>query len=417
MRGSVAVVVDTGGRLAADRRVTQRQLDLVVYGATGFSGRQAARYLDRRAPRGLRWAIAGRSREKLEAIQRTLTDPTVSLIVADAAQPASLAAMVRQTRAIVSTVGPFRRYGTPLVEACVAEGTHYADITGETTWVRSLLGPLEADAKARGVKLVPFSGYDSMPSDLGTYALVKHVRDTRGVGLRKVEAFHFAKGGFNGGTLATMLDLSVSGRDGFREPWLLSPGFAPTEAARALDRDPRQVRFHDGAGLWTAPFVMGAINTRVVRRSVMLAAEAGAPYGRDFAFQEYWGSRARTHALGMLAMAGAADFAMRSSVGRSLVERFGPQPGEGPSEAAMDGGFFTCRYVGETEDGQQVTARMKGSGDPGNRSTVRFLIEAGLLLAGDDLPPGGGVLTPSTAFGLRLLERAAPHGLEFSVGA
>ncbi len=395
--------------------MTQRQLDLVVYGATGFSGRQAARYLDATSPRGLRWAIAGRSRDKLEALRGQLTDPSVSIIVADAGAPESLAAMARQTRAIVSTVGPFRRYGTPLVEACVAERTHYADITGETTWARTIIDRFDAPARAAGVKLVPFSGYDSMPSDIGTYAVVQHVRTERKVGVRKVEAFHWAKGGFNGGTLATMIDLSVEGRSGFGDPYLLAPGASVTPAGHALDRDPRAVRFHEGAKLWTAPFVMGAINTRVVRRSAMLAAQAGQPYGADFAYQEYWGSRSRGQAMVMLGIAGAADFAMRSSWGRKLVERFGPQPGEGPSEADMVGGHFTCRYVAETEDGARVTATMKGEGDPGNRSTVRFLVEAGALLADDALPEGGGVLTPAMAFGTRILAQCAPRGLRFSV--
>lgn len=392
-----------------------RDLDLVIYGATGFSGKQAARYLDQTSPRGLRWAIAGRSKEKLEAVRATLTDPSVSIIVAEASEPATLAAMVRQTRAIVSTVGPFRKYGTPLVEACVAAGTHYADITGETTWARTIIERFDVPARAAGVKLVPFSGYDSMPSDIGAHALVEHARTARGVGLRKVEAFHSARGGFNGGTLATMVDLSVEGRQGFGNPWLLSPGFEPSAEAHRLDRDPREVFFHEGAGLWTAPFVMGAINTRVVRRSVMLAEEAGHGYGRDFAYQEYWGSRSRAQAYGMLAMAGAANAAMTTKVGRTLVQRFGPQPGEGPSEASMDSGFFTVRYVAETEDGARITARMKGEGDPGNRSTVRFLVEAGALLADDALPAGGGVLTPAMAFGTRILARCAPRGLSFTI--
>ncbi|MFO0727828.1 MAG: saccharopine dehydrogenase NADP-binding domain-containing protein [Myxococcota bacterium] len=392
-----------------------RSFDLVIYGATGFTGRQAARYLDRTNPPGLRWAIAGRSREKLEDLRKRLGTPEVGLIIADASDPASLRSMAEATTAVVSTVGPFRRYGTPLVEACIDAQTHYADITGETPWVRGLIDRLEDKAKTRGVRLVPFSGYDSMPSDLGTFAIAEHTRASRGVGLRRVEAFHSARGGFNGGTLATLLDSVQEGRLIF-DPWLLSPGFVPTQAARSLDRDPREVRYHERARTWTAPFVMSMINTRVVRRSAALFSAQGQPYGADFAYQEYWGTRSRLSAYAVLGTVGLLGATVQTSAGRSLVEMIGPKPGEGPSEEAMDAGRFTCRYLAEAEDGSIVSATMRGIGDPGNRSTVRFLIEAGILLSETPIAPEhGGFLTPATAFGRRILERCAAHGLSFAL--
>jgi len=397
--------------------VSAREFDVVIYGATGFAGRQAVRYLDRTAPEGVRWAIGGRSREKLEQIRGSLRDPRVGLIVADASDPSSLVGMARQARAIASTVGPFRRYGTPLVEACIEAGTHYADITGETVWARSLIDTLESRAKAANVKIVPFSGYDSVPSDLGTLGIVEHVRATKNVGVRKVEAFHTAKGGFNGGTLATLLDMSEVSAKAFRDPYVLAPGFEPTPAARVFDRDPETVTKNETLGVFAAPFLMSAINTRVVRRSAALAAASGHPYGRDFAYQEYWSSRRRMAAMGMLAGVGALAAAISTGVGRSMIARFGPKPGEGPSDTSMEEGFFACRYVAEAEDGSIVRATMKGEGDPGNKSTVRFLVEAALSLANDALPPGAGILTPATAIGMRLIERCRPHGISFEINS
>lgn len=389
-----------------------RELDLVVYGATGVTGRQAARYLDQHAG-ALRWGIAGRSQDKLEALKRGLRDPRVAVIVADASAPESLAAMARRTHVVASTVGPFRRYGTPLVEACVAERSHYCDITGETAWVRSLLDGAHERAKAALVKLVPFSGYDSVPSDLGTFLLVEHAREAWGVGLERVEAFHSARGGYNGGTLATLLDMASGGGRGMGDPWLLSPGFEPTAGARALDRELSSVeRRPEG---WIAPFVMARINTRVVRRSVALFAAEGRPYGRDFAYQEYWRSSSLAGALEMAAVAGGLAALTSSAAGRALVARFGKKPGEGPSEASMERGAFTARYRARTEDGRELTAIMRGEGDPGNKSTVRFLMETAMALAEDTLPPRFGVLTPATAIGARLLERCRPRGLSFEI--
>lgn len=388
-----------------------REFDVVIYGATGVAGRQAALYLDRYAG-STRWAIAGRSREKLEAIRKTLSDPRVGLIVADASAPESLTAMTRQTRAIATTVGPFRHYGTPLVEACIETGTHYADITGETPWVRSLIDRLDERARKASVRIVPFAGYDSVPSDLGALAIVEHVRKTRGVGVRRVEAFHSARGGYNGGSLATLIDLSSEGRRGFGDPWLLSPGFSPSPGARAFDADPASISRH--GEIWAAPFVMSRINTRVVRRSVALYAGAGTPYGADFAYQEYWGSRRLAGALQITAGLLGLSMMMRRAPTRALVAKLGKQPGEGPSEESMERGSFTTRYVAEADDGAKVLARMKGEGDPGNKSTVRFLVETALALANDELPPRFGILTPAYAIGTRLLERCTPRGLSFA---
>jgi short subunit dehydrogenase-like uncharacterized protein len=265
------------------------------------------------------------------------------------------------------------------------------------------------------VRLVPFSGYDSVPSDAGAYALVRHLRASRGVGVRRLEAYHSARGGFNGGTLATMLEMAKGGDAVMREPWLLSPGFNPSAAARVFDRDPERVQFHERAELWTAPFVMSVINTRVVRRSAALFAARGASYGADFAFQEYFASRSRVAAWTVATGSGALNAAVQTSTGRAIVAALGPKPGEGPSERSIDEGFFRCRYVAEAEDGSIASAVMKGQGDPGNRSTVRFLVESGILLAESPADAEGGVLTPATAFGERLIERCKPHGLSYEI--
>lgn len=395
--------------------MSSRPFDLVIYGATGFAGAQAVRYLSEHCPPDLRWAIAGRSRDKLSAVARRFGRGELPLILADASDPGSVRQMTEQTQAIVSTVGPFVRYGTPLIEACLASRTHYADITGETAWVRTIIDRFEAAAKDQGVRLVPFSGYDSVPSDAGAHALISHLRTSRGVGVRRLEAFHSARGGFNGGTLATMLEMAKGGDAAMREPWLLSPGFRPSDAARIFDRDPERVHFHERAGLWTAPFVMSVINTRVVRRSAALFAAKGAPYGADFAFQEYFASRSRVSAWAVAAGAGTLNAAVQTGTGRAIIAALGPKPGEGPSERSIDEGFFRCRYVAEAEDGSVASAVMKGQGDPGNRSTVRFLVESGILLSQSSADAEGGVLTPAIAFGGQLIERCKPHGLSFEI--
>ncbi|HSG87892.1 MAG TPA: saccharopine dehydrogenase NADP-binding domain-containing protein [Pseudomonadales bacterium] len=404
-----------------------REFDVVLYGATGFTGRQTVAYFAARAPAGLRWALAGRNGERLAAIAAEFPDAGGAprpQIVCDSGDAAGVAAMAARTRVLLTTVGPYARYGQTLVEACVAERTHYVDITGETVWVRGLVDHLHAAAAATATRIVPFCGFDSVPSDLGTLIAVEHLRRAHGVGTRSVKAFHRGRGGVNGGTIASFLEMQASGQAAaMRDPILLNPpGMRGSDRPEA-EADPWLPRRDPDLHAFAAPFVMGPINTRVVRRSAALAEAMQHPYGPGFRYQEYW------KCAGPLALAEAAGFTwgqalfpLLAGIGpvRSLLERLLPAPGEGPSEAAMDKGFFRCELVAEGEDGRRILVTLSDDGDPGNRATVKMLCESALALAldGDDLPGAphlGGILTPATALGLVLRRRLESAGMRISV--
>lgn len=401
-------------------RVSERDLDLVLFGATGFTGRQAARYLAAHAPAGVRWGVAGRDAGRVEAVRRE--HGAAAALVADSQQPESVAAMVARTRVLLSTAGPFARYGTPVVEACAEQGVHYCDITGETPWVRGLIDRFHERAAAAGTRIVPCCGFDSVPSDLGTWMVVDWIRRTWDQPTRRVlAAFSMGGGGLNGGTLASALAMAEAGDlDLVRDPVLLNPPSRRGAEARAHAPERSGVEWEPVLGRWLAPFVMAPVNTRVVRRSAALAAEWGAPYGEPFTYDEALATRRRP-----LAWAAAAGMAVSPALlarprVRRLLERLGPAPGEGPSERAMERGWFRCLLLGEARDDRLALAEVSGQGDPGNRATVTFLCEAGLALAleQDALPGGrarGGVLTPATALGEVLVRRLQAAGLRLSV--
>lgn len=387
----------------------ERPLDVIVYGATGFTGRQAAAYLHAHAPEGLRWGIAGRNAGKLQAIAAACGDPPV--IVADSQDPASVSAMVAQARVVLSTAGPFCKYGDPVVDACVEHGAHYADITGETPWARRVIDRHHDAAKAAGTVLLPFSGFDSVPSDLGTWWFVRQLQRD-GHQVRSVQAVFSTKGGFNGGTLATARTIAeLYTPKEMANPFLLDPNPDTDRERWTRHKDPTRPVFQPTLERWVSPFLMGAINTRVVRRSAALFAEQQQGYGSEFAYQEYMvGGRNKATAWSMaLALDGFGAMVQRP-MGRQVVKRLGPKPGEGPSEAAMDGGFVKVRYIAETDQGVH-RAELKADGDPGNRVTVRILCETGFALAEHGVHPGqGGVLTPAFALGETLQARLEATG-------
>ena len=410
---------------------TSRKFDLVLYGATGFVGRRAAAYLaqvqGRRKPH---WAIAGRDAGRLEALREELArDPAAKavpeVIVADSGDAAAVAAMAASTRVLVSTAGPYALYGDAIVDACAHQRTHYADITGETAWVRRVIDRHHARAARDGTRIVPFCGCDSVPSDLGAVLLVRHVEATFGVPCVEVTAYFQMMGGFNGGTLATNAHRYESGEvKAGNHPFLLDPGTRHSSAELRANHDPRSARYDAAIGAWVAPFIMGPINTRVVRRSAALSAIYGAPYAPHFAYQEYAKcgpplAAAKATAMAAALQGFAAAMALRPA--RALLGAVLPKPGEGPSEQTMARGWFRTTLIGRTADGRSARARIAYQGDPGNRATLRILCESGLALAfdGDKLPgaPGrGGVLTPATALGEALVPRLRGAGFEITVG-
>ncbi|MFL5561150.1 MAG: saccharopine dehydrogenase family protein [Gemmatimonadaceae bacterium] len=410
---------------------SSRDLEVVLYGATGFTGRQTVAYFARHAPPGLRWAIAARSRAKLEIVRAEagLVADALELIVADSGNQASIDAFVARSRVVLSTAGPFALYGTPVVDACVRFGTHYADITGETPWIREMIDRYHARASADGTRIVMCCGFDSVPADIGTLTVVRALRDA-GTGTRDVRAYYRGTGGFNGGTVASMANVyatqggasQVGAPRGARlaDPFLLDPPVEHSPRQKSESRDVVTPFEDPGTGAWVGPFLMAVINTRVVRRSAALAAERGAPYGSDFVYQEYQryggGPIAAVKAVAITALLGVVDAAFRTSLGRQLFTTL-LQPGAGPSKESMDKGWFRTDLHGTGEDGRVVRCTIHHKGDPGNRATVRFLCESALALAtaSEALPPGGGVLTPATALGDVLVRRLRAAGLEITV--
>jgi short subunit dehydrogenase-like uncharacterized protein len=409
--------------------VAERSFDLVLYGATGFVGRRAAAYLaQRRMRRKLRWAIAGRDAARLAALREELAaDPASqalpAIVVADSADADAVVAMAASTRVVITTAGPYALYGDAVVDACVAQRTHYADITGETMWVRRVIDRHHARAAREGTKIVPFCGFDSVPSDLGALLVTREVRRRFGAPCVEVKAYFQMMGGFNGGTLASNANRYEAAEvEAGRNPFLLNPRTRHSAAELMRNRDPRDPRFDEAIGTWVAPFIMGSINTRVVRRSAALQAAWRTPYGPGFRYQEYAKCSppfAATKALTLALALRGFDHAMATAPVRALIGRVVPQPGEGPSERAMAQGWFRTELIGRTADGRGARVRIAYRGDPGNRATLRILCESGLALAfdGSALPGGtkrGGVLTPATALGEALVPRLRAAGFEIT---
>lgn len=387
--------------------------DVIVYGASGFTGARAAKYLAQQP--GLKLAIAGRDRSKLEAVAAQL-GREVPILLADSSDRDAVSKMVAQGRVIVATAGPFAKYGSAVVEACVQHSAHYVDITGETPWVRDMIDRHHASAQQKKVKIIPFCGYDSVPSDLGAWLCMRTLRNG-GEGTRHVDALHVAKGGLNGGTFATAMNFAETG-DGARMalPFLLSEGSRPPAIVERESQDPKGAMLHEKSGRWTAPFFMGQINTRVVRRSASLMAMEERPYGTDFVYQEYWRAGSRLQAEVMARGMRVMNAAIASALVRPLLKKLGPKPGQGPSEAAVEGGFFQSDLYGLGENGGEVHVKIAGKGDPGNHATIRFLCESALALAeGRDIPERYGVLTPATGIGGVLAERLRAIGMTIDI--
>jgi len=399
-----------------------RPYDVVLYGASGFVGQQTVQYFARHAGAKVRWAIAGRNRQKLEAV-KTKVGVAVDVLIADSQDQAAVDAIAAQTRVLLTTAGPFALYANTLVDACVRYNTHYVDITGETPWVKHLIDRYHDRAIAAGTRIIPCCGFDSIPSDLGTYLVVRQLEQELGLACQSVTAYFQMMGGLNGGTLASAFNAYESGQSTqFSDPFLLNP--ADTKPAPSdRHQDPRSPSFDPEMNTWVAPFFMGPVNTRVVRRSAALFQQWATPYGPDFTYQEFFKldePGAGLKAMGMTVGLGLFFGALQQPGLRSLLQSWLPQPGEGPTETTMDNGWFLCELVGTATDGRQVQGLIRDQGDPGNRATVKFVCESALCLALDfeALPGGpsrGGILTPATGLGEVLAERLRQAGMTIAV--
>jgi short subunit dehydrogenase-like uncharacterized protein len=400
-----------------------RRYDVVLYGASGFTGQQTIQYFARHAQSSnVRWAIAGRNLDKLMAAKAKIgaAAEAIDILVANSQDQAAIDQMVSQTRVLLNTAGPFALYGTAIVDACVRLKTHYVDITGETPWVKHLIDRYHQQAAATGTRIIPCCGFDSVPSDLGAYLVARHSQRELGSSCQTVKAYFQAMGGFNGGTLASAFNLYDSGQTAqAANPFLLNPLGDRAPEAVTRNQDPTYPEYDLDLGAWVSPFFMGFVNTRVVRRSAALYDQWQESYGPNFSYQEYLKfdpPLAWLRAAGVTAGTALLTGVLLQTPMRSLLQPFLPQPGSGPSEQTMNEGWFRCELLGLTQDGRTVKGLIQDQGDPGNRATVKCLCESSLCLAlhETDLPGGdrrGGVLTPATGLGEVLAERLRNAGM------
>ena len=406
--------------------MTDRAYDLVVYGATGFVGRQTLGYVVKHNDAaGLRFAIAGRNRNKLDAVMMGISDAVLPLdiLVADSCDQPSVDAMAACTRVLLNTAGPFSISGDSVVGACARFGTHYVDITGETAWVRGLIDRYHAQCAAQGTRIIPFCGFDSVPSDLAVWLAIRHAREAFGSSCGSVKAYFQAYGGFNGGTIATFIHIQEGGQaDLMADPFLLKQRAHSADEVEQ-NRDITHVLFDAEVGTWVGPFPMSPVNTRVVRRSADLSESYGEPYGRSFQYQEYLKydlPLAYAKAIATSSALKGFSAIMKHAVGRHMLLPFFPPPGQGPSDRTMTKGWMCCEVIGRTDDGKRVSVLVQDDGDPGNRITTKCVCEAALSLvrAEDRLPGGsarGGVLTPAMGLGNVLVERLRGAGMLIEV--
>jgi short subunit dehydrogenase-like uncharacterized protein len=411
--------------MSDDESATERDYDIVVYGASGFTGRLVVEYLARRYPVGdaVRWAVAGRNRDKLQGVvdQLDAGAPRPDILVVDSTDLAALKQMSARTKVVLTTVGPYAKYGNDLVSACVDTATDYCDLCGEVQWMQRMIDMHQDAASSSGARIIMSCGFDSIPSDIGVQVLQTKAVAQSGEPLPECRLLVRAlKGAASGGTIASMLnaiDEAKSDKSAARalgNPYALNPAGdrsgpdGPDQSTSRYDRD---------AEVWTAPFVMATVNTRIVRRSNALL---NYPYGRNFRYSESTivgtGLGARFRAMLMSLSLRTFIIASAIPLTRNIVQRFLPKPGEGPSRDARENGYFNLLLVGRLASGELLKLRVKGDKDPGYGSTSQMLAETAVCLASGECAVPGGFWTPSSALGGALkdrLERSAGLSFEF----
>jgi len=385
-----------------------REFDVVVFGATGFTGRLVAEYLQNQYGSDVSWAMAGRSLDKLKAVRDEMgVSKDIALIVADSSDAASLDAMAARTRSVCTTVGPYQLYGDGLVEACAKAGTDYVDLSGEPAWMVDSIRKYQKAAEKSGARIVHSCGFDSIPFDMGIYFLQQHAIAHHGGPCTKVRGrVRKMKGTFSGGTAASFFEtMKRAGQQPevlqwLKDPFSLVPGFngppQPTGHKPIEEKD---------LGSWSAPFIMASINTKNVHRSNALL---GHLYGQDFIYDEMVltgpGEQGKA----------AADYVAKDD----SMAKNPPKPGEGPSKEERETGFYDVMFIGDAPDGTRIIAGVTGDKDPGYGSTSKMIAEAALCLAKDisrdDTP--GGVYTSAPAMGGALIDRLVVNaGLTFKI--
>ena len=380
-----------------------REFDIIVYGATGYTGRLVAEYL--KDKNGLKWAMAGRSADKLVEVRDLIgAAADTPLIVADASDPDTLDAMVKRTKVVLTTVGPYQLYGNELVAACVANGTDYTDLCGEPAWMRQKIDQHDQAAKASGARIVFSAGFDSIPFDLGVLMLQKHCVATFGAPAPRVKGrVRAMKGTFSGGTAASLkATMAAASKDPAVIGYLTNPFSLSADFAGPPQPAGNKPEYDESLGSWATNFVMAPINTKNVHRTNHLLGHA---YGADFVYDEMMltgpgeqGEAIAKHVASTPMMGGADD----------------PKPGEGPTKEERDTGFYDILFVAEYPDARTARFSVKGDRDPGYGSTSKMISETAIALCAHNGP--GGVTTPGAALGEQLVDRLQKNaGLTFAV--
>lgn len=403
----------------------KRTYDLILWGATGYTGKLVAEYLFTTygVNETLRWAIAGRNAEKLAQVKQDLGADELEVILADSFDMDALNKMCQQARVICSTVGPYTKYGGLLVEACVDNQTDYCDLTGEVVWMRKMIDQHHTKAQENGTRIVRSCGFDSIPSDLGVFFLQQAALKHKGQYCHQVSMrVKAAKGGLSGGTYDSMSNtLKLATEDASIIKTLFNPyALNPKEMQQgADDKDLRTSKFDANFNAWIAPFIMATINTRVVRRSHALQ---DFMYGEDFKYDEAVltgkGLNGRLKANAVLLGTGLLMTSKPGSLPRKLIDRYFPKPGGGPTKEQREQGFFKMEMLGLFQDDSTIMGSITGDHDPGYGSTSKMLGESAVCLALDKekTPNVSGMLTPATAFGAVLIDRLqANAGLAFKI--
>ncbi len=398
--------------------------DVILWGATGFTGRLIAEYLLAQYGVGkdLAWAMAGRNQSKLEKIREELGNTDIPLVVADSHDRQLLEAMVKQTKVICTTVGPYALHGSLLLEVCVEQAVDYCDLTGEVQWMRRTIDVHHEKAQENKVKIVHCCGFDSIPSDMGVFFLQQEAQKQWQAYAQEVKyRLMGAKGGPSGGTIASLDNVNIEAQKDpkLMEKVILNPyGLNPRDQQTGKDvPDLRDSAYDEDFQAWIAPFVMAVINTKVVRRSHALS---NYPYGQDFRYEEatHVGAGFFNRIKASITATVTDALFTPGAILKRIIDQFLPDPGQGPSKHQRETGFFKIILLGKSADGKTIKVKVKGDRDPGYGSTSKMLAEAAVCLAKDreNLPSNFGVITPSTAMGASLLHRLQENsGLTFEV--
>jgi short subunit dehydrogenase-like uncharacterized protein len=390
----------------------QKDIDIIIYGATGFTGQLCVKYFQLLNTK-VRWVIGGRNLEKLQKVAEE-NQAQVEILIADSDDEQALDNLTSRAKVILSTTGPFHRYGSKLVASCIKNSTHYVDITGENFWVKGLIEKHHAEASRKGIRIIPSCGFDSIPSDLGAFFAAKSLAKP----IKRIESFHSYQGGASGGTLETMFSMGeLDLGDDLTDPFLLNPKDSYSDEQKKKSSDRVGLAKKAEINAWSGPFIMATANTRVVRRTEALLALRQESYGSNFTYQEHAFHKSWFSAAKSLVLTGISVLILLSPLKR-LVKPFLPKPGEGPSEEVQENGWFDCKFIVETEDGLKLVFNMNGKGDPGYKVTSKLVSECALCLVEDaeSLPGGleyGGVLTSASGLGHSLISRLSKVGINF----